>query len=259
MAPRKTRGSFGIGLVMCLFVAGCATEPTQPPVSYPTRPPLRTQRPYQVKGIWYYPIPSAQGYVEEGMASWYGSDFHGKPTSCGEPYDMWAMTAAHKTLPLGTSVKVTNLQTGNSIIVRVNDRGPFVSGRIIDLSCRASQELGSFKSGLSKVRVEAVQVATQQLIGQNTYWKVDPIPSFRYGTFAIQIGAFKEEQNAMRLKTQMAQGFNQIQVSPSSYSGMTLYRVQVGAFQDLVLAQQELERLRYRWFGDAFVVAMEVR
>ncbi|NTW35045.1 MAG: septal ring lytic transglycosylase RlpA family lipoprotein, partial [Syntrophobacteraceae bacterium] len=118
MAPRKTRGSFGIGLVICLFVAGCATEPTQPPVSYPTRPPLRTQRPYQVKGIWYYPIPSAQGYVEEGMASWYGSDFHGKPTSCGEPYDMWAMTAAHKTLPLGTCVKVSNLQTGNSIIVR---------------------------------------------------------------------------------------------------------------------------------------------
>jgi rare lipoprotein A len=259
MAPRYRRGSFGIGLAFCLFFAGCATEPTRPPVSYPSTPSLRTQRPYQVKGVWYYPIPSAEGYVEEGMASWYGSDFHGKPTSCGEPYDMWSMTAAHKTLPLGTYVKVTNLQTGNSIIVRVNDRGPFVAGRIIDLSCRASQELGSFKSGLAKVRVEAVQVATQQLVGHNTYWKVDPVPSFRYGTFTIQIGAFKEQENAIRLKTQMAQGFNQIQVSPSNQGGLTLYRVQVGAYQDLVMAQQELERLRYRGFGDAFVVAMEVR
>ena len=258
-AVRKTGGALGVAMLVCIFIAGCATEPTQPPTSHSTQPLLRTQRPYQVKGTWYYPIPSAEGYAEEGLASWYGADFHGKPTSCGEPYDMWAMTAAHKTLPLGTHVKVTNLQTGSSIIVRVNDRGPFVAGRIIDLSCRASQELGTFKGGLARVRVEAVQVATQQLVGHNAYWKVDPVPSFRYGTFTIQIGAFKEQQNALRLKSQMAQGFNQIQVSPSDHGGTTLYRVQVGSYQDIVLAQQELERLRVRGFGDAFVVAMEVK
>ncbi|MCU0589501.1 MAG: septal ring lytic transglycosylase RlpA family protein [Syntrophobacteraceae bacterium] len=259
MAIQRLRGTLGAGVLACLFLAGCASEPTQPPASYSTKGQLRSQRPYQVKGTWYYPIPSAAGYVEEGLASWYGADFHGKPTSCGEPYDMWAMTAAHKTLPLGTHVKVTSLQTGNSIIVRVNDRGPFVSGRIIDLSCRASQELGSFKTGLARVRVEAVQVATQQLVGRSTYWKVDPVPSFRYGSFTIQVGAFREQQNALRLKSQMAQGYSPIQVSPSAYGGTTLYRVQVGAYQDLVLAQQELERLRNRGFGDAFVVAMEVR
>lgn len=257
MAHRQTRVHLVSGLLLCLYLYGCASEPTQPPSPYPFKSQLRTQRPYQVKGTWYYPIPSAEGYVEEGLASWYGTDFHGKPTSCGEPYDMWAMTAAHKTLPLGTYVKVTNLQTGNSIIVKINDRGPFVSGRIIDLSCRASQELGSFKTGLTKVRVEAVQVATEQMVGQNTYWKVDPVPSFRYGAFTIQIGAFKEQQNAMRLRSRMAQGFKEIQVSPSNYGGTTLYRVQVGAYRDLVMAQNETERLRGQGFGDAFVVAME--
>jgi rare lipoprotein A len=257
MPEWKMRRPWGVGLLLCLFFAGCASEPARPPVPYSKMPHLRTQRPYQIKGTWYYPIPSAEGYVEEGMASWYGTDFHGKPTSCGETYDMWGMTAAHKTLPLGTNVKITNLQTGNSIVVRVNDRGPFVSGRIIDLSCRAAQELGSFRSGLAKVRVEAVQVATQQMVGQNTYWKVDPVPSFRYGTFTIQIGAFKEQQNAMRLRSRMAGGFKETQVSPYGYEGATLYRVQVGAYQDLVLAQQELERLKYQGFGDAFVVAME--
>ena len=100
--------------------------------------------------------------MEEGLASWYGAEFHGKPTSCGEPYDMYAMTAAHKTLPLGTHVKVSNLRNGRSVILRVNDRGPFVSGRIIDLSCRAAQELGSATPGLAPVRVEAVQVASEQ-------------------------------------------------------------------------------------------------
>jgi len=256
---RKSGGVLGTGIIICILFAGCVREPTMPPTSAPTQPLLRTQRPYQVKGIWYYPIPSAEGYVEEGFASWYGADFHGKPTSCGEPYDMWAMTAAHKTLPLGTHVKVTNLQTGNSIIVRINDRGPFVAARIIDLSCRASQELGTFKSGLAKVRVEAVQVATEQYVGPSAYWTVDPVPSFRYGTFTIQIGAFKEQENALRLKSRMAPAFNQIQISPSDYGGMRLYRVQVGTYQDLLVAQQELERLKIRGFGDAFVVAMEVK
>jgi rare lipoprotein A len=250
-----------LSCAVALLAAGCVSAPPEPAPPYVTHPPagkmLRTQRPYQINNIWYYPIPSAQGFVEEGMASWYGTDFHGKPTSCGEPYDMWAMTAAHKILPLGTHVKVTHRQTGKSVIVRVNDRGPFVAGRVIDLSCRAAQELGSWKPGLAPVRVEAVQVASQELIGRDTYWKVDPVPAFRYGSFTIQIGAFKEQQNAYRLKERMTQGYREIQVSPTSYAGNFFYRVQVGQFRDLMIAQQEMGRLKQQGFGDAFVVAME--
>ena len=180
----------GIGIILALLAVSCAKK-VPPPATVLPSSGLRTQKPYQIKGIWYYPLPSAEGYVEEGLASWYGAEFHGKKTSCGEPYDMYAMTAAHKTLPLGTHVKVSNLRNGRSVILRVNDRGPFVSGRIIDLSCRAAQELGSATPGLAPVRVEAVQVASEEHIAGSTYWKVDPVPSFRYGLFTVQIGSFE--------------------------------------------------------------------
>jgi rare lipoprotein A len=160
---------------------------------------------------------------------------------------------------MGTHVKVSNLQNGRSVILRVNDRGPFVQGRIIDLSCRAAEELGSAQPGLARVRVEAVQVASEQHIGQNTYWKVDPLPSFRYGQFTVQIGSFREQANALRLKSKMARGFRDTQVSPFLYQGFSFYRVQVGFYQDILIAKQELERLRSQGFGDAFVVAMEGR
>ncbi len=117
----------GIGFVLVILLLSCAKK-TRPPSTTIPSSGLRTQKPYQIKGVWYYPLPSAEGYVEEGLASWYGPEFHGKPTSCGEPYDMYAMTAAHKTLPLGTNVKVTNLRNGRTVILRVNDRGPLFPG-----------------------------------------------------------------------------------------------------------------------------------
>lgn len=257
MRPTLAKSSF-VALITLLAFIGCSTAPAPPPPGYPY-PKLRSQRPYQINGVWYYPLPTAEGYVEEGYASWYGTDFHGKPTSCGEPYDMHAMTAAHKTLPLGTHVKVTNLENGASTILRVNDRGPFVSGRIIDLSCRAAQELKSYQKGLARVRVEAVQVATEQHIGKDTYWKVDPVPSFRFGQFTIQIGAFREQSNAHRLKERMATAYGATQVQPYSERGLQFYRVQVGTYNDIQLAQREMEKLRGKGFGDAFVVAMEGR
>jgi len=247
--------------ILAVVMVGCSKSPAPPKAPFPMGPPstgLRSQKPYQIKGIWYYPLPSAEGYVEEGLASWYGSDFHGKPTSCGEPYDMYAMTAAHKTLPLGTNVKVTNVQNGRIIILRVNDRGPFVSGRIIDLSCRAAQELGSYGPGLARVRVEAVQVASEQVIAGQTLWKVDPVPSFRYGLFTIQIGAFKDQSNATRLKDRMSRDRQQsAQVALYNAPEGLFYRVQLGAYKDLMLAREELEHLKRHGFGDAFVVAME--
>lgn len=217
---------------------------------------VRTQRPYQIKGVWYYPIPTAQGYVEDGLASWYGPGFHGKPTSTGEPYDMEAMTAAHKTLPMGTHVKVTNLDNGRSTILRINDRGPFVSGRIIDLSRAAARELDTKRTGLARVRVEAVQVAQEEHRGADTYWRAENVPSLRYGNFTIQIGAFTNPNNAYRLEDRMRPGYNAVRVQPAETDIGSVFRVQVGKYNDIVEAEKELQRLRGSGFHDAFVVAM---
>ncbi|MGA7644479.1 MAG: septal ring lytic transglycosylase RlpA family protein [Syntrophobacteraceae bacterium] len=183
---------------LSLLLAACAKNYAPPAQVAPSG--LKTQKPYQINGIWYYPLSSAEGYVEDGLASWYGPGFHSRRTACGEPYDMWAATAAHKTLPLGTYVKVTNLGNGKTTVLRINDRGPFVAGRIIDLSAKGAEDLGCRMKGLARVRVEAVQYATPQVVGNATYWKVDPVPSFRYGQFAVQIGAFRDQAKAYRLK-----------------------------------------------------------
>ncbi len=114
--------------------------------------PVKIGKPYQINGVWYYPQDDPD-YDETGIASWYGEPFHGRKTASGEIYDMNALTAAHKTLPLPSRVRVTNLENGRSIVVTVNDRGPFVPGRIIDLSRRAAQLLGMDKQGTAKVRV----------------------------------------------------------------------------------------------------------
>ena len=115
----------------------------------------RGTKTYTVRGKTYRPYLSADGYREDGVASWYGRDFHGKTTANGERYNMYAMTAAHKLLPLGTKVRVTHLRNGKSIVVRVNDRGPFVGDRIIDLSYASAKELGMIGTGTARVRVEA--------------------------------------------------------------------------------------------------------
>lgn len=246
-----------IFVVLSLFLASCAKN-YPPPTPGPAAPPgLKTQRPYQINGIWYYPLPSADGYVEDGLASWYGPGFHGKHTSCGEPYDMWSDTAAHKTLPMGTNVKVTNLENGKMAVLRVNDRGPFVAGRIIDLSAKAAQDLGCYSRGVVKVRVEAVQCATPQQVGNATYWKVDPVPSFRYGMFTVQIGAFHDQANALRLKEKMTGERREARVTDLPRRDELWYRVQVGSYQDLVVAKAELERFRSNGFPDAFVIAVE--
>ena len=143
---------------------------------------------YTQFGKTYCPLISAEGFVETGMASWYGEDFHGKPTALGEPYNMYAMTAAHKTLPLPTRVRVTNLENGRSAELRVNDRGPFVHGRVIDLSYAAARELGVYRRGTARVRVEALEAGGS------------PEPSPVAGGYAyLQTGAFAYRENASRL------------------------------------------------------------
>lgn len=133
-------------------------QSARPRVSYQKGPGFVDPKlqPYSIRGITYWPIQSGLGYSEVGTASWYGMDFHGKKTATGEIYDMFGVSAAHKTLPLGTKVRVTNLENGREIELTVNDRGPFVDGRIIDLSYASARLLGMAENGVAKVRVVGV-------------------------------------------------------------------------------------------------------
>lgn len=136
--------------VLAALLSGCAGKPPPPPK---TTPVYKVGAPYQIAGVWYYPREQPD-YDETGIASWYGPGFHGKATANGDVYDMNALTAAHKTLPLPVNVRVTNLDNGRSMILTVNDRGPFVPGRIIDVSRRGAQLLGFGESGTAPVRVQ---------------------------------------------------------------------------------------------------------
>jgi len=156
------RSSSSAALAFALLLAGCGVPRPEHPHRPPTRPqgpaadaPVKIGKPYQVAGVWYYPADDA-GYDEVGLASWYGAQFHGGPTANGESFDMDRVGAAHKTLPLPCYVEVTALDTGRTILVRINDRGPFVTNRIIDLSRRSAQLLGIERAGVSRVRVRRV-------------------------------------------------------------------------------------------------------
>ncbi|MBP2314509.1 septal ring lytic transglycosylase RlpA family protein [Azospirillum soli] len=140
-------------LLGALSLAACAQRPPASSSGLPTSGIYKIGKPYQVAGVWYYPSEDFT-YDETGIASWYGPDFHAKPTANGEIYDQNELTAAHKTLPMPSLVRVTNLDNGRSVVVRVNDRGPFAAGRIIDMSRRGAQLLGFEGTGTAKVRVQ---------------------------------------------------------------------------------------------------------
>src|SRR5947199_2745111 len=151
----RTAGKlFGVAM-LATWAAGCATEPareTRSTAGSPGGGSYRVGKPYQIGDSWYYPHEQPS-YDETGVASWYGPTFYGKPTANGEIYDGVGLTAAHRTLPLPVNVRVTNLENGKSLVVRVNDRGPFAQGRIIDVSKRAAELLGFYAKGTAKVRV----------------------------------------------------------------------------------------------------------
>lgn len=143
-----------------------ATSDDAPPAAAATTAPgYKVGKPYKVAGVWYYPQENFD-YDESGIASWYGPDFHGKLTANGETFDQNAVSAAHKTLPMPSVVRVTNLENGRSLVVRVNDRGPFVNGRVIDLSRRAAQLLGYEGNGIAKVRVQILPEESRALAGK---------------------------------------------------------------------------------------------
>ncbi len=150
-----------------------------------------TMRPYKVHGKWYYPTLAKVGDIQRGVASWYGPNFHAKKTSNGEVYNMYAMTAAHKTLPMNTVVKVDNLENGESAIVRINDRGPFVSGRIIDLSNKAAHKINMIKKGTARVRITVLGFN-----GKIARTKAEKEQTATVGKYYVQVGAFRRLEGA---------------------------------------------------------------
>lgn len=186
-----------------------------------------TMRSYKVLGKRYYPTYVSVGEKMKGVASWYGPNFHGKKTSNGEQYDMHANTAAHKTWPMDTMVKVKNLQNGTSTIVRINDRGPFVSGRVIDCSYTAGKKLGLDRSGIAKVEIEVVGFAGKVASSQTKIQKI------RLSNFGVQVGAFKRKTGAYIFQEKYSKLSSRHQVVVKAfddYDGEPIYRVWVMGF-----------------------------
>ncbi|SHI06148.1 septal ring lytic transglycosylase RlpA family protein [Desulfofustis glycolicus] len=209
-----------------------------------------TQRPYRINSHTYYPIPSAYGFNQTGIASWYGDDFHGRPTSNGETYDMHGMTAAHKTLPMNTVLLVQNLENNQEIIVRVNDRGPFVKGRIIDLSYQAAKRLNIVGKGTAHVRISALSDGEK-----SESQMMEMAQQFYTGDFYVQIGSFANTDNALRLQNRFLQAGHKTLIQKYEEKQSAYYRVHVYVGRTLQGAEQARSILEKRGYRNAFVIA----
>jgi rare lipoprotein A len=183
--------------------------------------------------VRYEPYRPGEGlrHQETGIASWYGADFDGRKTANGETYNMYAMTAAHRTLPFNTRVRVTHLGNGRQIEVRINDRGPFVPGRIIDLSKSGAAALGMLDEGTARVRIETAGQPGER-------------PPELAGTYGIQVGAFTERGNAERLKADLEKKHPQVRILVWENNVRRFYRVRVGRFQTEADARRYFDTLR---------------
>jgi rare lipoprotein A len=235
------------------------------PDAVPRPEPLHrfANRPYSVFGREYVPATSLRPYRERGVASWYGRKFHGQKTSSGETYDMYAMTAAHPTLPLPSYARVTNTATGRSVVVRVNDRGPFLHGRVVDLSFAAAHRIGIAQKGSGEVEVEAI------LPGDATVVAAAPLPPVAAaplapppaggtaaeagapmpvatveGGFVVQLGAFASYANAQNFVAHLANQMAATGVEPKIRQVNGLYRVFVGPYPARDDARRTSDRLR---------------
>lgn len=196
-------------------------------------------RSYVVAGRRYYVLKSSKGYVRRGIASWYGRKFHGRLTASGQPYDMYAMTAANRTLPLPTYVWVTNLRNGRRVIVKVNDRGPFADNRLIDLSYAAAKKLGIVATGTAPVEVRAIDPrAYQRRLHERRAARATPSPNRRHtqterqGVY-IQVGAFADFRHAERMLKRLDGRFHSVQISTGKDAQKNrIYRVRIGPMRD---------------------------
>ena len=212
-----------------------------------------TQRPYIINNRLYSPLPSAVGYEEIGIASWYGSDFHGRNTSNGETYNMHAITAAHKLLPMHTMVLVENLDNGREIVVRINDRGPFIQGRIIDLSYGAAQKIALIDSGTARVKVTALgEVKRNNTTGQQRF---ERYADLRSGEYYVQIGAFTQKYNGIKLQEKFLSAGHHAVIKKATVNGQLFYRVQVFVGRTLSSARGSEQALIAKGYKGAFILA----
>lgn len=214
---------------------------------------IPTQRPYIIQKHKYYPLPSAEGYRETGIASWYGRKFHGHTTSNGEKYNMYDISAAHKTLPMHTMLLVKNQDNGKQIVVRVNDRGPFVRGRIIDLSYGAAKKVGIVKSGTARVEIIALgEVKNDSTTGKRQFKKHADL---RKGEYFVQIGAFRKEKNGRGLQKRFLDaGFHTV-IKTSNIKKEAFYCVWVYVGQTLHMARRSEKALLSKGYKGAFIIA----
>jgi len=246
-------------LILSLFLGACSTTrkggyysddgPDSRPrdVSQVKEPVPRSEplskhgnKPYIVFGKSYRPLKSATGYSRKGIASWYGKKFHGRRTSNGEKYNMYAMSAAHKTLPLPSYVRVRNLDNNRSVIVRVNDRGPFLHNRLIDLSYAAAYRLDIIRTGTGRVEVTAItsgQTYPDQVKTENT--------GNTGGRIYLQVGSFSSQENANNLSSSLQAKLDQaVFVQEGRVENGTVYRVRIGPMADLETGQALVDTLR---------------
>lgn len=237
-APPGRISSLFLPIIFCLiFAAGCAHR------TYQTQAPASVPQP----GASVEPAPSvpseaapANRYVEQGVASWYGPLFNGRRTSDGEIYNMHDFTAAHRTLPFNSVVRVTNLSNGMQTEVRINDRGPFVANRVIDLSLSAARAIGMVGPGTAPVRLDVVSG-----------------PDPQSGFFAVQVGSFRAEENAEHLRRQLAGRYSPAVTVPLNLPTGRFYRVRVGRFASESAARALAEQLHATEQLIAFVVRLD--
>jgi len=231
----------------CLLLAACGTTGHRVVVE-PGLPGQRPwQRPYSVDGERYVPLATAEGYREEGLASWYGAEEHGGPTSNGETFDMYKPTAAHKTLPLGCFLRVTNKLNGKQTVVRVNDRGPFVAERIVDLSYRSACDLDIVNSGVAPVIIEVVPS------GSGT-----PAPAsapVAAGTYTLQVASYADPATAQQLSARLKKVFSFSTVRQVETGKGRFYRVHAGRFLSRAAAEEARVSLARNGYPDAFIVS----
>lgn len=212
--------------------------------------------PYKVLGKTYQVMPSGAGYREKGIASWYGKKFSGRATSSQEPYDPYAMTAAHKTLPLPSYVRVTNLDNGKRIVVRVNDRGPFHAGRIIDLSFAAAHKLGYANNGTANVIVEAIDPGEPGIEIPPTPASIGQPVAPSSGQIYLQVGAFTDMNTAIRVQQQVIRTTRApVGIHSQTENGRSdVHRVRVGPFNTEQNAQQTAQLIRDAGLGSPLLI-----
>ena len=239
-------------LFLCCILAvyACARRPNVALSPESDKHLKGSQKPYTVYGQRYEPLQTHEGFTQTGIASWYGRDFHGKKTSNGETYNMNAMTAAHKTLPLGVYVKVYNWDNGREEIVRVNDRGPFVKGRIIDLSYAAAKKLGVDVAGTAPVRIEALGYSS----GTGEY---NEPATYDSGNYTVQVGSFKEYANAERLSGELKNRFGFSEAHLTNVNGEFFYRVYAGKYASLKAAETAEKNFTEHGYPGSFVVSLD--